>query len=702
MIKLSNYIILFILLIIGVIFKDSIHISTNLLSLFGSKDAIEKISIADNLGYSKEMLIAVKGFDKESKTKVQEISSKLEKIQNILFVQSSIVPSSEIKAYYEKNYSILSNFTDTPLSSSLIQTKLQELYDEQLNNIFYTPVDKNDPLKLFEFDKNNNLNMSHKGSYITLGDYGYLIRVSTDVSASQMDKAKKLYTDVQNLLNDYENVTSFAPFYYTVENSTKIKDDLSWIIILSSLILLMVYYLLIKNIKLLSHTLVALMSSMLVAGYASMILFANFNALSLAFGMSITAVSIDYLLHYHFHNFYKSKKSIDKNVLYGYITTVIAFGIFSFIPIALISQISFFAVVSLSFAYLLFTFVFPHLDIDEYTQNKDLIHNNKKVKAYIFSILSILLFAYSALNINFDNDIKNLDYQNKKLLETQSMFDSFNKSKLSPVIVQAKTSAKLIDNLHILKNNSKNSYSLANFVKSKSFCQQRKKQLQNYDFKRLNKEINIKASKIGFRDDYFKDAYTFLDELPKCEIKNFDMLKQFSLSTYKDKDSYYSIALVEDTDIANKFDFISIISAKEIFAKVAQQMYKDLLLYASIVIGSIFILLILSVKGKILYALNYIIFPLSVTLAILVSYTDLNIMHIFSLIILMAIGIDYGIYMSNTQKPNNTMLAIKYSILSTFAAFGVLIFSTIVALNSIGVVISIGICAIFILIKVMK
>lgn len=128
--KLTNYLILFVLLLVGVIFKDSIHISTNLLSLFASKDAIEKLSIADNLGYSKEMLVVVKGFDKKAKTKVKEISAKLAKIPDIILVQSSIVPSDEIKEYYKKYYSILSNFDDTPLASSLIQSKLQKLMKE--------------------------------------------------------------------------------------------------------------------------------------------------------------------------------------------------------------------------------------------------------------------------------------------------------------------------------------------------------------------------------------------------------------------------------------------------------------------------------------------------------------------------------------------------------------------------------------------
>ena len=77
-------------------------------------------------------------------------------------------------------------------------------------------------------------------------------------------------------------------------------------------------------------------------------------------------------------------------------------------------------------------------------------------------------------------------------------------------------------------------------------------------------------------------------------------------------------------------------------------------------------------------------------------------MHLFSLIILIAIGIDYGIYMSNSNKQTQTVLAIKYSLLSTFAAFGVLVFSSITALSSIGIVISLGVSSIYILTKVMR
>ena len=122
----------------------------------------------------------------------------------------------------------------------------------------------------------------------------------------------------------------------------------------------------------------------------------------------------------------------------------------------------------------------------------------------------------------------------------------------------------------------------------------------------------------------------------------------------------------------------------------------------SMVVTAVFMLLFFSVKSKFLYALNFIIFPSSLVLAVLSIFYTINLMHLFSLIILIAIGIDYGIYMSNTKNQANTILAIRYSLLSTFAGFGVLAFSSIVALESIGMVISLGIISIFILIRSQK
>lgn len=703
MIKYTNFIILLSLVTLGVLLKGEMHLSTNLLSLFATKQSVEKLKIANNLGYSKEILFLVKGLDREAQKELKEITKKLEKIDAISYVQSTIIPTQEIQNYYKTHYPLLAAFDNKELTQEEVRNRLEKLYNAQLNSLFYTAVDRDDPLSLFHLENLQSSQITHKGNYITLGSYGYLIRAMSDVTPSQMREAKELYSEIQSALLDYPDVVAFAPFFYTVENSNAIEADVSWIVLLSTIVLLLVYYLLIKNLKLLLQTIVALASSMLFASLVSMLFVENFNLLSLAFGMSLSAISIDYLLHYHFHNFYQGAKKIDKNVLYGYLTTVVAFAIFSFIPIPLIAQISLFALLSLSFAYMLFTFVFPILKIEKYTPPpRQAEESFAKIPALGILFVSISLLLYSAYHFKLDSNIRNLDYQNMKLQSAQKLFQESSQSKLTPIVVQAPTQEELLHNLHLLKSRFTDTLSLASFVQERQSCQTRKRELESFDFKRVQQAINEEAIKVGFREGYFKEAYGFTSHLADCSGVALDIFKSYGLSLYHDGEKYYTIAFVDDAIRAEEFAFVSSIDVKKMFENSAKKMYDDLLEYGLIVLGMIFLLLLVSVKKRFIYALNYILFPMSVTLSILLTLGTINIMHLFSLIILVAIGIDYGIYMSNSKKQENTKLAIKYSLLSTFAAFGVLVFSSIVALNSIGIVISLGCGAIFVLIKTMK
>lgn len=705
MMKYANYLILSTLLLLGFLAKEHIHISSNLLSLFAPKEAIERLNIANKLGYAKEMLIAVKGFDNASKRKVKKIVADLKTIKGVGLIQFNITPSDEIQAYYKEYYPLLASFNSGQQSRKAIHQQLSDKYDSLCNSVFYSPIDKNDPLGLFTMPGRQLSGVSHKGTNITLEGYGYLIRVKTDVLPSQMSEAKALYKEVQTVLSAYPDTIAFAPFFYTVENSEKIQSDVQLIILLSTIILLVIYYLLINNIRLLLHTLLALSSSMLFATLATTLLFTDFNILSLAFGMSISAVSIDYLLHYHFHSFYQDERRIDKNVLYGFLTTTVAFGVFSVIPVPMIAQISFFAVLSLSFAYMLFTFVFPLLQIKAYKapqQSVAVKNTSYKIPSSMIFIFSLSLLSYSVLNIQLDNNIRNLDYHNSELRAIEEIFKESNTNSYTPVIVQADSQKGLIEELHRLHGTISESFSLASFVLDPRRCQEKSAILHGYDFDTLRQMIKEEAVKVGFRENYFDEAYAFTKVLPSCGLRDLKIFESYGLSIYEEKGVYYSMALTADVIKAQGLGSVTSIDVRQMFAKVAGDMYASILFYSSIVLVIIILLLIYSVRTEFLHAFNYIIFPSGVVLACLVTFSTVNIMHIFSLIILIAIGIDYGIYMSNTRQRPSTILAIRYSLLSTFAAFGVLVFSTITALNSIGVVISIGILAIFLMIRIMR
>jgi len=701
MMKLINYVILSLLLTAAFFLKDSIHISTNLLALFAPKEAIEKLRIANELGYSKEMFIAVEGFDRGAKETTKAIAKAIASLDGIKRVTYTTIPDKKVEHYFKEYYPLLADFNSSELGYEEVKKALEDIYKKQQESFFYMPVDARDPLKLFRFSQNGAA-VSHRGKYLTLGDYGYLIKVTTDVAPSEMQKARVLYSELEQIFSKYDNVTAFAGFFYSVENSQKIKEDVKWIVILSTLMLLLIYFIMLRSLRLLTHTTVALASSMAFAALVCTTTIENFGVLSLAFGTSLTAVSIDYFFHYYFHDFYQSKRRFDWSVFFGYLTTISAFAIFAFIPVAMISQISIFALLSLTFAYLIFTFVFPYLEIPRYKTRAKERAFKYRVKAPWVTLFSLLLIVYSISHVEFNDNIRDLDYKNVKLQKAQKLFMEGNKEKLYPVIVEAATKDELLRRLHTIKEKTALSFSFANFVPTAQACREKEQQLKSYNFEDLQKSIAKAAKELGFKEGYFDNAYAFTRSLPPCKDINLDNFASLNLSLYQESGRLYTIAMVDSLESIKDLDYVSSIDVKEMFAKVANQMLEDILLYSSIVVVVIMALLFYSVRGAFFYAFNYILFPLSFTLAVIVSFYSLNIMHLFALIILIAIGIDYGIYMSNSTKKENTMLAIKYSLLSTFAAFGVLIFSSITALHSIGIVITLGCGAIYLLIKGMR
>jgi predicted exporter len=76
-------------------------------------------------------------------------------------------------------------------------------------------------------------------------------------------------------------------------------------------------------------------------------------------------------------------------------------------------------------------------------------------------------------------------------------------------------------------------------------------------------------------------------------------------------------------------------------------------------------------------------------------------MHLFSIIIIIVAGIDYGIYM-NQENAKETIEAIFYSLLTSFSGFGILVLSSIGAIHAIGVVITIGILSILFLVMFLR
>ncbi len=666
--------------IIYLSFSSQIKFSTNFIEIFFSQESLKLFDTAKKFGLSDEIYIAKKGFDANSQKELKNIAKELRKIPEISKVEIDSKISPKIKSYLTKNYYLLSDFNSS--KDIDIQKKVQGIHESIYKQVMYEPINVYDPLELFT------LKQAKKQTNLKLKNYGYMIKVKTSVNTSDASSARVVYDKINRVLESHSNTIAYAPFFFLVENSAFIRDDAQKVMMIATLLLVVLYFFVLKNYRLFLNTIFAIGSSILSAILVTFVVFESVSILAIVFGVSITTISIDYMFHYYFHK----KFGFERKVFFGFLTTVGVFTIFNFIKIELFSQLALFSLVSLCVAYVIFTFLFSHLGI---TFEKIKINNlkNSSFRPFYIVLISVLLFGYSYVNLQFDNDLKNLDYNNEKLLKISKKFsDSLEKNNYRGVIIEATSKESLLQKYEKTFETYPDMLGIGKFVFSEKKCQEKLREFKEYDFQKLKRNIFLSAKKVGFKEGTFSTAYSGIDDL-KCNMKTPNELK---FKIIKDDNSYFTMALI-DKEKLKESQLFKVLDLKKTLSSDTKQMKNKLVKF--MIISTLFIVGVLFFLAgqQILYPLMYVMFPMSVTLFIITLLGSINIMHIFALVILIALSIDYGIYMYRSDTLSETKMAIKFALLSTFFGFGVLIFSKTVAMNSIGLVISIGIGSIFFL-----
>ncbi len=231
----------------------------------------------------------------------------------------------------------------------------------------------------------------------------------------------------------------------------------------------------------------------------------------------------------------------------------------------------------------------------------------------------------------------------------------------------------------------------------------------------LNLELDYDLERLDYQNkarladkDYFKSALgeskeilIFSDSRDDLQSKAFQIAQKTNiksdirnLSIVEHNGKFYSAISVDSVDKIKDLDFVESRSVEELSNEITSGIYKPMLLILSIVISSMIVIVLLITRS--LTSLVYIIAPLA---AIFLYFLGIkvNIMHLFSLLIVVVSSIDYGIYVKKEGENIKTLHAIIFSALTTIAGFGFLAFSKILALQSFGITIIIGLGVILML-----
>ena len=695
LIKYTNFLIFLFSAVLLFYLGSQTHISTSLLSVLPESQNREIIQKFETLHSTKTLMLAVKGFDEKSLKTMRQLEAKLEKINHI--EPKKLTFNSALEAHQNRYRFYIQNIDAKKLSQLDTKSELSGLYESLTQSFIPISIDKYDPFALYIKQQRKPIKLHN--NHLIIEGYGYLTYF--DISSKNLAEHTEVQRHIDDTLAAYDpkEIRIFSPIFYYAENAQAIKTDVNHIILFAFSLLLILYVFILNNIHLLSNTLATLASSAIIAIIITTSLYPNVSIFVIVFGVSISTISIDYLFHHYLHGYYSTRKGFNREVLFGFLTTLGAFIIMSFTDFTLIKQISIFSIVSLTVAYLHFAFLYPVIGFRQQKTSGIRFATAPAQLSYraIFALSSLIILV-SPLWLTLDLNVKNLDYENISLQQKEKFFKThLSEDEKVTVLIEADSIDQLIGRAKKVKSLSRQAtIPLSGLVDTHSF-EDHSNQLQKLS--QLKEHLTREAANTGFREGYFSEAYLTDLKLPHYTI---DDLTDYGISVLKIGSNYITYGSVDkkSSPSLSTLSFVKSLSLKTLFEASMQSSVEKLIKLGLLTLLFIFLMLLIITKKGVIRALAYLVFPLAV-IVVYGFFTPLNILHIFMIFVVLSISIDYAIYTAKSID-SDTRKAITYSLMSTFAGFGVLIFSNINALFSMGIIATLGVVSLFFLLIFLK
>jgi predicted exporter len=669
------------------------------------------------------------------KNKIDEAIDKVNEIVDksaIKFTTSmpSMEDIKEIMEYVGRNSLVLYPYESkpNPFTDDEIKKRLNKKI-EYLNSMVFYDLDESffmDPL-MTGLETLKYANQSNKGKYspykgglLSNNSKSYIRILNSSILPEDYSNVKKIVSlDKElNMISKKRGFTSFlycSHLYYN-ESLNTIVRDVNVIFVLSIIMVILIFHFFFKKIILSFYSFIPILLGFAVTFVFIAIFKNNFGGIALAFGGTTTGISIDYTINYITRlNLYPTLKEIRKNInfslILGFVTTIACFVFLLFSNIMSLIEIAIFGILSVGFSFLFSYFLLQNLmPPQSYPVNiRKLKFIIPGIKGFIFWLILIIVFSASVPFIKFEDNIYKLDMNHGKLNKRLELIKSdFNESTDNIFLVfEGDTRDKILDEslkaLQILQTKSDNLSFLtpAIFMPSENTVNMRKKFIEN----NFNEKIFINALKSS---DFSSDAFNQW----LSAIKNIDKFKITAIPDYikneVDKmivvknNHYYLMIQIHDRKISDSINNLLKESGIDFFLidimkdgrNSLLKFEKDALMLLIMSFIIISILLFIAYKDAVytftalLPGITGLIAALSIAVLTMGKF---NIMHVVSCILIMGIGVDYGIFMTSAYKSNCSEEEMKLTIqsificaLTTIAGFGTLSISSNYSIFSMG------------------
>ena len=546
----------------------------------------------------------------------------------------------------------------------------------------------------------------------------YILRAVIQKTLSS-DELNKLYDESFLIKNSYEkdNVKVFfnGEAFYTHYAQASSQTDMTRIGMISTVVLIVLLLFVYRGLLVILSTLTVLTLSLLSGISAVFIIYGSIHAMTLAMGMCLIGICVDYCIHVFtslkpISDAKMVRKKLFKPLIFSLITSILAYLVLSFTDLIVLSELSLLAIVALIMTFLLVYGFLTNLSINtspNVSIAKFIIKIFTNLPKVLTTTISLIIFFSGTIGIYFihsDDDVSHMQETNKELLDMSEITKLFinGYQRGAYYVVKGQDINNALNNCHLLESRILIS-DLKDVILPCSFIP---------SFEVQQKRIENFAKMYPALEEVFTENSIPIEEEALPKVNNLFTYKDFpkditglfaknSLLIQVNADNQTLKEILESDVNVEKMDL------REFWTQVFTTYNTKLQLALIIAFALASLLMIPIFKTKIVY---HFLIPILSGGAIgffacmLFASEYFNLFTTLAFFMLLGLGADYCIFMYFLSHRNalDFVQSIVISSITTLASFGALAFSKTAVMASFGTVIGFGIFGICFFAMILK
>lgn len=573
-----------------------------------------------------------------------------------------------------------------------------------------------------------------------------LLLAETQAGSMDLDQQQQAVEDIRSTFQSINRggelkLIISGPGAFGVESRELIQNETQWLSLFASTAIMLILFTTYRSWRHLAVIVIPLSSALLSGALVVDLLLGELHGLTLAFGITLLGVTIDYPIHLFSHQHMgespiSAMRRIWGTLQLGVVTTCIGYLTLISTQFTGLQQLGLFTITGLLVASLTSRYILPMLMHQQKSQQhqgllKNLLRLRLRRRSSQLSVVALALLLLLPIIFTshplWQDDLATLSpLPRQSLYLDREMRSQLNTAETGQLIIlhadELESALQAGERLQTLLEKLIERGVLSGYLSAVRYLPSQQTQQKRQSQLPTDKEMQARMAQaldgLPFREDAFKPFLEGLEKsrrLPSLTLSDMagtpqgahldELLKKVDngwlllipLNQVKDKTSVSS-------SLAEEMPSASYVSLRDETSRLVTELRQEIIY--RLAWGLIFMLLVLALGLRspklAFHAFFPVLLALSVSLGLLHLFGEpLTIFHMIALMLVLGIGIDYSLFFNRRVASDweryYTLQAIFICALSTAIVFSLLGLSSIPVLHAIGQTVTLGVVTSFIL-----